>query len=1085
MSRFFREKRGCQLRLLRLVAGPLMILALSACGGEAAADVVAAESFDYAPAVTAAGQNGGSGWAAAWSGPTSGNSVHGGDSAFPGSPLFGGHVRLNGQTRIERPIDVSESSPAVRVGLVENGVIGKPGTTVYLGFLQRISTVPSARSSDAAYLRYYAFELKRTGDDTGRVLIIGHDDRSEPKPNHGYGAASVTNNRRDDKEPGQFASLGEEDDRTNQVVVKICFGAEGNDIVEIYRNPEPKTSESEATVDARLEGDFRFDRIALARFVGKAPVHAVDEIRVATSFAEAIAVLDSKSVERFLAAARRERDKAAETLRQRLAGFAENGRDVRPWLARIDAALATDQKPWEQAAAIETIGQSLGLLDVPLPCDKLLMVKRHMFQPSHIYTEYSDGPYRPGGELCVLSPLRPDGSTTTIFEAGEGIIRDPELSYDARRVLFSYRPKETEGYHIYEIGIDGSGLRQLTDGPYDDLDPLYLPDGRIAFTSTRCMSRVLCFWPQSATLFVMQPDGTGIRRLSANNVNEFTPDMLPDGRILYTRWEYMDKSAIYIQSLWSTNPDGTRAQQLFGNYLIHPVSLLQARLIPGTRKFACVLAAHNGDSVGPLAVVDPTVGMNDPDAILNLVPECNYHAGCFAPHPIDENWTLVSYGPTEPFGVYAFELTPPVESIRPRQMDVPLNATQHPGNLRDYWPSAVGERHLVYRDPVYSCVEAIPIVPRPRPPIVASALPDNASPMDDEKAQQVSPLLQAKEDQGPRTGERSCDSCGASSQRAAGQAGSGTQGPAAEAEPSQAMGTLLLADVYRGLGGVVPRGTIKYLRIVEEMGDLNHPRGGGISGFMNHYAAPWESRKPAPSLQVKQVHGIVPVEPDGSACFRVPPNRPLYFQTLDADFNEIQRMRSYIYIQPGEQQSCIGCHESRWTAPPKTLGQLAALGREPSTIEPPPWGGGPFAYKKLVQPIWDRKCVSCHGPDEAAGGLDLASLDAGRSVPRSFFSLVRPRTDPERPPLVDFFDSWWGVSWTVPVAEPMQFGVHKSRLVEVIDDRHEGIAMSDEQRAALVLTPAERRIVTTWIDLNCPLWDNYRKDRHLPQTVSR
>ena len=677
-----------------------------------------------------------------------------------------------------------------------------------------------------------------------------------------------------------------------------------------------------------------------------------------------------------------------------------------------------DQRRAEAERRARETREAGQLLAAVCPADRLLFVKRHAFRPSHIYTEYSDGPYRPGGGLYTLSPVRPDGKVARLFDAKGGICRDPEVSFDASRILFSYRVSADGTYHIFEMNADGSGLRQVTRGPFHDMDPLYLPDGRIAFTSTRCLSRVLCFWPQAATLFVMSTDGSAIQPLTANNVNEFTPDLLPDGRIVYTRWEYMDKSAIYIQSLWSTNPDGTRAQQVFGNNLIHPVSLLQARLIPGSRRFACILAAHNGDSVGPLAVVDPTQGMNNYDAILNLTPECNYHAGAFAPYPLSPEWCLVSYGPSEPFGLTLFHLAPPADAITPRKWREGQPTSQHPGNLRDYFRSATSRRLPLLRDPVFSCVEAVPMLPRIPPPRVASGLRDE----------------------------------------------------------EQQAATLVLLDVAHGLGGAVPRGTVKYLRIVEEMGHREFSKPRGIGGFMNYYASPWENGKPAPSLQAKHVYGTVPVEPDGSAHFTVPPNRALYFQALDAQHNEVQRMRSYIHLKPGERQSCIGCHEPR-NAAPAAGREAAALRRPPSAIQPPPWGAGPFAYEKLVQPILSLHCAACHATAKPAGGVNLAATRDARGVPASFRSLVRPRPKTGKP-LVHFFDSWWGVHWTVPVARPLTFGARVSRLMEMIDTQHRGVAMSDADRARIRLSPVERRAITTWIDLNCPLWDNYSPTLH-------
>ncbi len=126
----------------------------------------------------------------------------------------------------------------------------------------------------------------------------------------------------------------------------------------------------------------------------------------------------------------------------------------------------------------------------------------------------------------------------------------------------------------------------------------------------------------------------------------------------------------------------------------------------------------------------------------------------------------------------------------------------------------------------------------------------------------------------------------------------------------------------------------------------------------------------------------------------------------------------------------------------------------------------------------DKHCAACHATDKPAGGLNLSATRDGRGAPASFASLVRPRTDPDRPPLVHFFDSWWGVSWTVPVAEPLSFGTAASRMIEMIDTQHEGVEMKPEDRARIELNPAERRIITTWIDLNCPLWSNYARQYH-------
>jgi len=218
--------------------------------------------------------------------------------------------------------------------------------------------------------------------------------------------------------------------------------------------------------------------------------------------------------------------------------------------------------------------------------------------------------YRDGAKLyrCALS----DGALRTIFEDPAGGIRDPQVHYEGTRLVFSYRKGGTAHYHLYEINIDGSGLRQLTDGPYDDIEPSYLPDGGLVFVSSRCKRWVNCWTTQVATLHRCDANGANVREISSNNEHDNTPWPLEDGRILYTRWEYVDRSQVHYHHLWTANPDGSGQTVFYGN--LHPgVVMIDAKPIPRSEKIVASFSPGHGmtEHEGAIAIVDPRGG---PDA---------------------------------------------------------------------------------------------------------------------------------------------------------------------------------------------------------------------------------------------------------------------------------------------------------------------------------------------------------------------------------------------------------------------------------------------------------------------------------------
>ncbi len=215
--------------------------------------------------------------------------------------------------------------------------------------------------------------------------------------------------------------------------------------------------------------------------------------------------------------------------------------------------------------------------------------------------------YRAQGRLGKLTLA--SGQTTWLVDDPTGSVRDPQVHYDGQTILFSWRKGGTESYHLYEMNADGTGLKQLTDGPYDDIEPSYLPDGGIAFVSSRCRRWVNCWLTQVAVLYRCDRDGGRIRRLSANIEQDNTPWPLPDGRILYTRWEYVDRSQVDYHHLWTANPDGTGQMVYFGN--LHPGTvMIDAKPIPGTEQVVAIFSPGHGqkEHAGAVTLVSPQRG---------------------------------------------------------------------------------------------------------------------------------------------------------------------------------------------------------------------------------------------------------------------------------------------------------------------------------------------------------------------------------------------------------------------------------------------------------------------------------------------
>lgn len=680
------------------------------------------------------------------------------------------------------------------------------------------------------------------------------------------------------------------------------------------------------------------------------------------------------------------------------------------------------------------------------PLEKVLFAKRHPFLESHNYSEHLDGCLEPGGGIFVLhvprdrqGGLLPDqAEIEQLFDGSAGIVREPVLDYDAKTVFFAYRPDipQVQGWdsywHMYSLSLENGDVRQLTEGPFHDFDPVVLPDGGVAFTSTRCALRFLCWRPQAYVLYRMERDGSNLRRLSYANLSEWKPSVMSDGLIMWTRSEYLDKGADFSHTLWTIRPDGTQPALVFGNNT--PNCYSQAHELPGTNEIVCTLMSH-GSHEGPIALIDRSKGPFDTSAITNITPDTHpyyqmdrsYFDTFRDPYPVSSDHFLVSHNPDNHhnWGLYVID--------------------------------RYGNRELLYIDPEISSTGPRPLRPQPRPPVLTSSIDMKLA--------------------------------------------------------AEQLGQFVVQDVYVGLGAEVERGRAKYIRVAEELpANLQQLACGEYTKdhppFQDFYSSPvhlvkgrvnsyltrtanasmgpmrtnhdWSkqiekvaeglyrvSDDPAwPTYEAKMSHGVAPVAEDGSANFLAPAGKQLYFQLLDEDFNEIQRMRSVIQLQPGEKRSCIGCHESRQTTS-ANFGRRRALQQPPVRLTPPPWGAVPFSYEKVVQPVLDRNCTKCHDGRQTDKRPDLrAQLDKDR-IPASYRSLIEGGW-------VHYFDYTWGIR---PFkAEPLSFGTLQSRLFEVLKNKnHEKVALTNEEMQA----------VKAWVDLNCPLWPDYtyRLDRPGPDTA--
>ena len=361
----------------------------------------------------------------------------------------------------------------------------------------------------------------------------------------------------------------------------------------------------------------------------------------------------------------------------------------------------------------------------------------------------------PGGRLLVLDGLYPGGRLRKLAPEKPGSFWRPDLSFDGRRVLFCYKGYDEKSFRLHEIGIDGTGARQLTESEYDDIDPIYLPDGHIMFTTTRGNTYVRCGpYMYSYVLARCDADGANVYLISANSEPDFLPSLLPDGRVVYSRWEYSDKEQDRTQSLWTTNQDGTGTVVFWGNQSRWPDHPAEPRAIPGSRRVMFAGVGHHDWFRGSIGIVDPQQGTDFPLGLTRVTGHLPW-AEVSNP-PAGDRLESPRYHAS---GSYAGYLGPYPLS----EEDFLVSARGLDDKFRIYLMDVHGTMELIYEG-VYNAWYPIPVRPRPTPP----PQPDRVA--------------------WPGTGE---------------------------ARRSPAPGVFYNPDVYWGVPDL-PRGSVRYLRVVQQ-----------------------------------------------------------------------------------------------------------------------------------------------------------------------------------------------------------------------------------------------------------------------------
>ncbi|MFH1921300.1 MAG: hypothetical protein ABIP48_15655 [Planctomycetota bacterium] len=631
------------------------------------------------------------------------------------------------------------------------------------------------------------------------------------------------------------------------------------------------------------------------------------------------------------------------------------------------------------------------LLANPLVCERpIVFVVRRQYASDHHNTgtvfqpeEINAGSFRGTAAVKQIDFGR-GGRVSTLVELPEGVARDLDVDYDGRRLLLAIRRAQDDTYHVYQMEADGAKLAQLTFDPaVSDLDPCYLPDGRIVFASTRDPKYCGCNRHIQANLFVMEADGANIRQIGRNNLFESRPSVMPDGRLLYDRWEYVDRHFGPSFGLWTSNPDGTNHVLLFGNNAWNPGAIFDGRAIPGTQLVVCVFGACHDRPWGAMVVLDRRRAMDGLEAVVQSWPP---DLRPFMPNPTD---VPRKSGIEHPHAgvIDAFKGLPvKYEDPYPLSAHFFLSSrmTGQGERMGIYLVDTFGNELLLHAEGE-GCFDPMPLGPRPRPPVVT-----------------------------PRI---------------------------ALEEPT---GTFFVADVYRGSGMQrVPRGTIRWIRVVEAPAKRFWSR---HHWHIDTHQAPAMNYNCTNNKGILGDAPVEPdgsasfeAPADRFLFFQALDADRMMVQSMRSGAT-VRPGETVGCVGCHEGRSASAPVKTENGAP-------MALCRPPSRLTPWYGPEREFSYAAEVQPVWDRHCVACHDYGTEGGDVLNLAGDPGLVFNTSYLALrtkspIRWHRDQpgEAKPLVKAVDD--GPPQVLP---PYSWGSHRSRLVDLLRGDHYDAKLSPEE----------------------------------------